>query len=212
MDVTITERTRIKRASAMRRHGKIHVSLPRHWPKQLKNEATLELVEKVLQGEKRQQKILNSPEAQGPRITLTTQTELTDYVETINQQTFQVTLNQVRLGHSRYSRLAQMNIKNRVMTVSCYCLDSVPETALRYLIIHELAHCFEANHNQHFWRLVEQYVPDYRKQSRIMKAFHNQAVSQAEADDEPQPTLGKATHSKPDKSLQHGFFTQINLF
>ncbi len=214
-EVTITERTRIKRASATRRHGKIWVSLPRHWSKKLKHEAALELVEKVLQGEKRQQKILQSPEAQGPRITLATLKELQDYVTRINIETFNVLVHNVRIGHSRYTQLAQMNIKTRTMSVSRYCLTDVPESSLRYLIIHELAHCLERGHNARFWGWVQQHVPDYRIQSRLIKAFHSQAVFQAESEE-----ALKKPATKEIKSLNKSSFSplewlqeiQMNLF
>ncbi|MBY0403311.1 MAG: M48 family metallopeptidase, partial [Cyanobacteria bacterium] len=68
-----------------------------------------------------------------------------------------------------------------VMTVSAYCLNQAPAPALRYLIVHELAHFLEGSHNKRFWNLVAQFVPDYKAQSKLMTAFHQRAVQQDEA-------------------------------
>ncbi len=76
------------------------------------------------------------------------------------------------------------------MTVSKYCLSGVPEAALRYLLLHELAHLIEANHSRRFWNLVGQFVPDYRKQSKIIQAFHKRAV--------------ELDHAKPTKRGEEG--------
>ncbi len=180
MEVRITERRRIKRASASLRQGCIHVQVPRHWPKTLKHEAVSELVEKVLAGEQRQEKLLNSPAAHGPRITLRTPSELEAYVRRINAETFNLTLGKIRMGQARYTQLAQLNLRTKTMTVSRFCLNDVPESALRYLIIHELAHYYEARHNKAFWGHVARFVPDYRFQSRLIKAFHKKAVAEDE--------------------------------
>lgn len=190
MEVKITERRRIKRASATLRQGCIHVQVPRHWPKTLKHEATAELVEKVLSSERKQEKLLNSAAARGPRITLRTQSELEAYVRRINAETFGLDLGKIRIGRAKYTQLAQLNLRTKIMTVSRYCLNDVPESALRYLIIHELAHYYEAGHNKAFWAHVARFVPDYRFQSRLIKAFHKKAVAEDECpENEPEPPV-----------------------
>ena len=38
-----------------------------------------------------------------------------------------------------------------------------------YLIVHELAHIKEKNHSRAFWKVVENYIPDYQKRRDILK-------------------------------------------
>lgn len=189
VDVHITECSRVKNATAIFRQGAVHVKLPKRWNKTYKGEVTAELVRRVLRKEEAERNLVDRhANEDAPTLTLTTQAALNDYVRRLNAETFQVPLAKVQIGKARYTRLAQMNLRTRVMTVSQYCLNEVPESALRYLIIHELAHLLEAGHTKRFWALVAQFVPDYRKQSNLMKAYHRRAVA-AHTPEEPPKTL-----------------------
>lgn len=44
-----------------------------------------------------------------------------------------------------------------------------PPEIINYVIIHELAHCQEANHSKNFWQLVAKYDPDYKKHKNALK-------------------------------------------
>jgi hypothetical protein len=90
------------------------------------------------------------------------QSFMTGYVRRLNEATFNVTLGGIRIGSAKYSRLAQINLKSRVITFSRYAIENVPERGRRYLVIHELAHVLEASHNKHFWDLVERFEPNYK--------------------------------------------------
>ena len=41
-----------------------------------------------------------------------------------------------------------------------------PQTVLEYVAVHEIAHLTEFNHSSRFWRIVEQQMPDWRKQQQ----------------------------------------------
>ena len=84
------------------------------------------------------------------------------YVKRINDATFNVTIGGVRIGSAKYTRLAQINLKTKVITFSRFAIENVPERGRRYLVLHELAHVHEASHNQHFWNLVGRHEPDYK--------------------------------------------------
>jgi hypothetical protein len=186
MYVRIEESRSIRRASAcIRTAGEIHVKLPRHWPADTKQSITNELVERLTRKDAQQKQLLSRYADRQPCITLDTSEALEAFVRKINAETFCVQLGKVAIGKAKYHHLAQLNLHSKTMTVSIYCLKEAPAEALRYLIIHELAHYFESGHGPHFWALVERHVPDYRLQSRIMKAFHHQAVIQ----DEPELEL-----------------------
>jgi len=176
MQVLVEETKKLRRASAsLRDGGIIHVKVPRHWPREVKRSTIDELVNRI-QKKDAQERTLLAKAAGQPTVTINTQPELEQYVRQINAETFNVPLGKVQLGYSRYNHLAQVNLRTKTMTVSKYCLQNAPAEALRYLIVHELAHYFEAGHGPKFWALVGQHVQNYRLQSRIMKAFHHQAV------------------------------------
>lgn len=176
MQVLVEETRKLRRASAsIRDGGIIHVKVPRHWPREVKRSTIDELVSRI-QKKDAQERALLAKASNQARITIDSQPELERYVRQINAETFNVPLGKVQMGYSRYNHLAQVNLRTKTMTVSKYCLQNAPADALRYLIIHELAHYFEGGHGPKFWALVGQHVQNYRLQSRIMKAFHHQAV------------------------------------
>jgi predicted metal-dependent hydrolase len=176
MQVIIEESASLRRASASLREGDVVlIKLPRRWSASLKQSITQQLLEKIQNQLFQEKKILNQI-GEVPRISLMDEEALTTFVREVNQQTFQVELGAVKIGQAKYSHLAQLNVKSKTMTVSSYCLYQVPVPALRYLIIHELAHYFERGHGKAFWERVARHVPDYRLQSRIIKAFHHQQV------------------------------------
>jgi predicted SprT family Zn-dependent metalloprotease len=185
MKVHIEECKGIRRASAcIRDAGIIWVKVPRHWAKDVKHEVIRRLVDKIERKDSREKSLLAKQAAKQERVTIRTREELEAYVRRINAETFNVPLGKVRMGYSRYNHLAQVNLRTKTMTVSKYCLEHAPAEALRYLIVHELAHYFVAGHGPDFWALVGKHVPDYRLQSRIIKAFHHQTVIQASAGDD----------------------------
>ena len=65
------------------------------------------------------------------------------YVRRINAATLNVAIGGVRIGSAKYSRLAQINLKTRIITFSRYAIENVAERGRRYLVIHELAHVKE---------------------------------------------------------------------
>lgn len=172
--VAVTEVRKLRRASGALRNGVIEISVPMCWRKQDKLDAIQSLINRILRKKKQEEALLNRD--LGPLMTLETPAALEEYVRRLNAETFNVPLAKVRVGSSRYSQLAQMNIKTKTMTVSRYCLKGVPVEALRYLIVHELAHLLEASHNKRFWTLVTRHCPDYKKQSRIIRAVHHAMV------------------------------------
>lgn len=101
------------------------------------------------------------------------QSFMVGYVQRINEATFQVPIGGIRIGSARHSRLAQINLRTRVITFSRFAIENVPERGRRYLVLHELAHVKEAGHNKRFWSLVGQFEPDYKRIGReLERAFH----------------------------------------
>jgi hypothetical protein len=84
------------------------------------------------------------------------------YVRRINEATLNVTIGGVRIGSAKYTRLAQINLKSRIITFSRHAIENVPERGRRYLVLHELSHVLEASHNKKFWSHVERFEPAYQ--------------------------------------------------
>ena len=48
-------------------------------------------------------------------------------------------------------------------------LIMAPESVSRYVIIHELCHLVQPNHSKNFWKLVEDFFPDYKDNKQWLK-------------------------------------------
>lgn len=51
---------------------------------------------------------------------------------------------------------------------SCFLME-YPEAAIDLVVVHELCHIREKNHGPKFYALLEQYLPDYREQKKLLK-------------------------------------------
>lgn len=57
-------------------------------------------------------------------------------------------------------------------------LSELPLFVLDYVIVHELAHLIYFNHSKHFWKLVEDYYPDYKEtKKRLKENGHNRSIT-----------------------------------
>ena len=45
----------------------------------------------------------------------------------------------------------------------------MPSSITEYVVVHELAHLFEMNHSKNFWKIVENYIPDYKTRKKWLK-------------------------------------------
>jgi hypothetical protein len=179
--------TGLRSATARLVQQELCVRIPRHWPMQEKQKALLTLVRRVHRREAKLAAMqtatgLLSPAPTAARLTIGSTAQLWQFVQTVNATTFQAPVGGVRIGQARRSRLAQVNVRTGVITVSRFCLQDVSETALRYLIIHELAHFFQRGHPPRFWQLVATHCPDYALLREQIQAHHTLAVRAWEAD------------------------------
>jgi predicted metal-dependent hydrolase len=89
-------------------------------------------------------------------------------VECINRDTFNVPIKGVRIRHAK-SVWGSCSHTNMIMLNTG--LLFVPPHLLTYVIIHELAHCLEANHSKQYWLLVEKYCETYKEDRKELRAY-----------------------------------------
>lgn len=119
------------------------------------------------------------------------------YVRRINEATLNVTIGGVRIGSAKYTRLAQINLKSRIITFSRHAIENVPERGRRYLVLHELSHVLEASHNKKFWAYVERYEPEYQKIGKELdRAFKRNVRADIETLAAEQQLSGKTRQEK----------------
>lgn len=159
--------------------GVLKVRVPQSWP-QAEREAALTRFQRWAEGRLRQDQAQNLAwralqEADAGR--RWSPSSLEAYVRELNAATLKAPLKAVRLGQARLSRLAQCNPRTQVLTFSKHAVDGLPMPALRYLVLHELAHLFEANHSARFWALVAKHEPQWRTLRAVAQHHHAMAVA-----------------------------------
>ena len=70
---------------------------------------------------------------------------------------------------SAKKRFGSCSAKNS-LCFSLYLFD-YPDEAIDYVVVHELAHIKEHNHSKRFWRVVENYLPDYKEREKLLKRY-----------------------------------------
>ena len=50
-----------------------------------------------------------------------------------------------------------------------YRLMLYPESAIDYVVVHELAHLCEMNHSTAFYKIIESVMPDYKERRKLLK-------------------------------------------
>jgi predicted metal-dependent hydrolase len=154
--------------------GVLRVKMPQHWPQDYMAK-TLAKFERWARKQAAMAESLPPLEAWDGRVWEPAAFDA--YVRRLNDETLRAPLVAVNIGSAKKSRLAQANTRTRVLTFSRYAINGMPERALRYLILHELAHLFEANHSPRFWALVGRFEPDYKRQRAIAQAHHSRMVA-----------------------------------
>ena len=163
-------------------NGVIQIKLPRHWPQVYKDQTIGKFQRWAVKQVQLAAALPSAGEGDGQNWSLG---DFDAYVRKLNAETLQVALKGVRIGSARRSRLAQANTRTGVLTFSCFAIDRMPLRALRYLVLHELAHLIEANHSTRFWAHVARHEPDYRRQRAIAQAHHGRMCDVAELDQPP---------------------------
>ncbi|MGE5355329.1 MAG: M48 family metallopeptidase [Deltaproteobacteria bacterium] len=92
--------------------------------------------------------------------------EIKTRIEILNNKHFKVKINDIKMKYNKTnwgSRSGQGNIN------ICTRLLFAPKEVQDYVFVHELAHFFEMNHSEKFWRIVEKVVPDYKQKEKWLK-------------------------------------------
>jgi len=78
----------------------------------------------------------------------------------------QAKFNQIRIKNTK-TRWGSCSSKNNLNFH--YKLILFPPEVLEYVVIHELAHVFQKNHSAKFWKIVEEYCPNYKLHRNWLK-------------------------------------------
>jgi predicted metal-dependent hydrolase len=75
---------------------------------------------------------------------------------------------------SKKNRIAKLKGNTILVKVNAVAL---PETALKYIIIHELAHTTLKRHSGKFWKTVETIYPEYIQAQGLLQEYENKLNS-----------------------------------
>jgi hypothetical protein len=157
--------------------GELIIRMPAHWPPDYQ----AQVIQRFQRwAARRKLETVPLPDVPTEGIQRWGEADLGRYVAELNAKTLRAPLRGVRIGRAKHSRLAQANVRTGVLTFSRYAIDGMPPRALRYLVLHELAHLFEANHSGRFWALVAAHEPEYQEQRRVAQAHHARMVEATE--------------------------------
>jgi predicted metal-dependent hydrolase len=95
--------------------------------------------------------------------------ELIEQVHLINNHFFKKELGRISVKHTT-SRWGQCSVRRADIDFSTRLLLA-PLPVIRYVIVHELAHLFHADHSKRFWGLVAQVDPNYKDKVKWLKKF-----------------------------------------
>lgn len=70
------------------------------------------------------------------------------------------------------SKWGSCNVIKRHITLNLE-LMKYPQSAIEYIVIHELAHLIEANHSKRFHNIVSLYMPEWKNEKNILDTFFN---------------------------------------
>lgn len=81
-----------------------------------------------------------------------------------------------RIMGLKYGRITITSAKTRFGSCSSkgnlsfsYLLMLYPDSAIDYVVVHELAHLKEMNHSQRFYKIIEEVLPDYKERKKLLK-------------------------------------------
>jgi hypothetical protein len=79
----------------------------------------------------------------------------------------------------KYNKISIRNQKTRWGSCSRkgnlnfnYKIIMLPEKIAEYIIVHEICHLKEFNHSKDFWRLVENYIADYKEARKELRKYY----------------------------------------
>jgi len=70
------------------------------------------------------------------------------------------------------TRWGSCSYKNSI--VFNYYLVKLPIEVVEYIVVHELSHIKHKNHQKKFWKLVEEYMPDYKERIKVLKRYEKE--------------------------------------
>jgi predicted metal-dependent hydrolase len=150
------------------RNGQLEVRVPARLGAQHVNQVISPLLTKVEAQLRRQHQLLQAIPTDVPRCGFTTTAQVLAYAQALNHATFQHAEVRLAMGRARLSRMGVYSARTGVITLSWFALASMPMPAVRYLLLHELAHRLEMNHSPRFWAQVARFEPRYAYWGQVL--------------------------------------------
>ena len=72
--------------------------------------------------------------------------------------------------HRMKTRWGSCNVRTGSINLNTL-LACWPQECLEYIVVHELAHLYEANHSPRFHAIVERYLPEWRERKKLLEDF-----------------------------------------
>jgi Predicted metal-dependent hydrolase len=91
-----------------------------------------------------------------------------EFSETMNCKPIKIKINSAKTRWGSCSGKNSINFS--------YKLIMAEETAVDYVVVHELSHMIEHNHSKQFWNIVESILPDYKRRKSSLKTLQKRLL------------------------------------
>lgn len=101
-------------------------------------------------------------------LSISMEVTIASLVREINEQTLRVPIRSISLKFMRSRWGSCSHTGSIALSTPLLCTT---KEIITYVIIHELSHVREMNHSKKFWKIVEEYCPEYRERMKALRGY-----------------------------------------